>query len=86
MKSVVHPYVLKRECSLQQAVDQIIPELWWRKVFPEVLYVHSNIPENRVRRILSKKEIAELTEDSTDIYKRNMVNGFMVRPHDALFE
>ena len=51
-----------------------------------MLYVHSNIPENRVRRILSKKEIAELTEDSTDIYKRNMVNGFMVRPHDALFE
>ena len=36
--------------------------------------------------MLSKKEIAELLEDSTDIYMRNMMNRYMIRPHDALFK
>ena len=35
--------------------------------------------------MLSKKEIAELPEDSTDIYNRNMMNRYMIRPHDTLF-
>ena len=85
-KSVIHAYASKRECSLQEAVYQIIPELWLRKFFQGVLYVNSNIPEKRVRMMLSKKEIAELPEDNTDIYKRNMMNRYMIRPHDALFE
>ena len=57
-----------------------------RKVFPRVLYVNSNIPEKPVRMVLSKKEIAELPENSTDIYMRNMMNRYMIRPHDALFK
>ena len=36
--------------------------------------------------MLSKKQIAELSEDITDIYKRNMMSKYMIRPHDALFE
>ena len=34
MKSVAHAYVSKCECSLQEAVYQVMPELWLRKVFP----------------------------------------------------
>ena len=45
MKSVAHAYASNRECSLQEAVYQIMPELWQRKVFPAVLYANSNIPE-----------------------------------------
>ena len=86
MKSVAHAYASKCECFLQEAVYQIMPELWLRKVFPGVLYLNSNIPEKRVRMMLSKKEIAELPEDNTDIYKRNMMNRYMIRLHDALFE
>ena len=56
------------------------------KGFPGVLYVNSNILEKRVRMMLSKKETAELPEDSPDIYKRNMMNRYMIRPHDALFK
>ena len=85
MKSVAHAYASRRECSLQEAVYQIMPEIWLRRVFPGVLYVNSNIPEKRIRMMLSKKEIAELPEDSTDIYKRNM-NRYMISPHGALFE
>ena len=63
-----------------------MPELWLRKVFPAVLYANSNIPEKRVRMVLSKNEIIELPEDSTDIYKRNMVSRYFIRPHDEIFE
>ena len=62
-----------------------MPELWLRKVFPGVLYANSNIPEKSVRMMLSKKEISELPIDSTDIYKRNMVNRYMIRPTDSIF-
>ena len=54
-----------------------MPELWLRKVFPRVLYVNSNIPEKLVRMILSKKEIAELPENGTDIYMGNMMNRYI---------
>ena len=50
-----------------------------------MLYFNSNIPEKRVGMILSK-EIAELPEDSTYIYKRNMMNRYIIRSHDALLE
>ena len=83
---MAHAYASKKECSLQEAVYQIMPVLCLKEVFPGLLYVNSNIPEKLVRMILSKKEIAELPEYSTDIYTRNMMNRYMIRPHDALFE
>ena len=77
---MAHADASKKECSLQEAVYQIMPVLCLKEVFPGLLYVNSNIPEKLVRMMLSKKEI------STDIYTRNMMNRYMIRPHDALFE
>ena len=86
MKSVAHADVSKCECSLQEAVYQVMPEIWLRKVSPGVLYANSNIPEKRVRMILCKIEIFESPEDSTDIYKRNMVSRHLIKPHEEMFE
>ena len=61
-------------------------ELWFRKVFPGVLCANINIPEKLVRMMVSKKEISELPKNSTDIYKRNLVNRYMIRPKDSIFE
>ena len=47
-----------------------MPELWLRNTFLGVLYANGNIPEKRVRMMLSKMEMLELPEDSTDIYKK----------------
>ena len=74
MKTIAHAYSSKRECSLQEAVYHIMPELWLRKVFPTVVNVNSNIPEKRINMMLSKRELSMLPEDSTDIYKRNVVS------------
>ena len=69
MKSAAHAYVSMCECSLHEAVYQIMPNLWLRNVFPGVLYENSNISEKQVKMMLSKKEIFELPEDSTNVMK-----------------
>ena len=85
MKSVAHAYVSKRECSLQEVVYQVMPKLWFKKVFPGVLYANSSISKKRVRMMLSKKEIFELPpQDSTGIYKINMVSRYLTRPVDDI--
>lgn len=45
MKNVAHAYATKRECSVQEAVYHLMPELWLRKIFPGVVYANSNLPE-----------------------------------------
>ena len=84
MKSVAHAYSSKTECSLQEAVYHIMPELWPRKVFPAVVNVNSNLLEKRVKRILNKNELRLLPEDSTDICKSNMVSRYIIRPQDTV--
>ena len=74
MKSVARAYITKRECSVQEAVYHVMPELWLRKTFLGVLFANSNLPEDRYRMFCSEEEIKELPEDSTDIYKRNMID------------
>ena len=48
MKTIAHAYSSKRECSLQEAVYHIMPELWLRSIFPAVVNINSNVPEKRV--------------------------------------
>ena len=86
MKSIAHAYASKRECSVQEAVYHIMPELWLRKIFPGVIYANSNLPEKRMRMVISEKEIAELPDDSTDIYKRNMIDRYIDRPALEIIE
>ena len=86
IKTVAHAYATKRECSVQEAVYHIMPELWLRTIFPGVLYANSNIPENRINMILSEEEIAELPDDSSDVYKRNMIDRYLGRPSIGIYE
>ena len=62
-----------------------MPELWLRKVFPAVANVNNDVPEKRVKMILSKRELSLLPEDSTDIYKRNVVSRYFIRPPKEVF-
>ena len=80
MHSIAQVYSSKRECSLQEAVYHIMPELWLRKIFPAVVFANTNLPENRYRVCLSEAELKELPEDSSDIFKKNMLDRYMNRP------
>ena len=81
MKAIARTYATKKECSVQEAVYLVMPELWLRKTFPKVLFLNSNIPEKRYRIIRNKEEIDELPENSTDIFQRNMQDRYIDRPH-----
>ena len=74
MRSISRAYQTNRECSVQEAVYLVMPELWLRKSFPGVVFANSNLPENRYRMCRNKKEIDELPEDSCDVFKRNMID------------
>ena len=79
MKAISRAYATKRECSVQEAVYLVTPELWLRKTFPKVLFLNSNIPERRYRIFQKKEEIDQLPEDST-----NMLDRYIDRP-DKIF-
>ena len=75
---------ISRACSVQEAVYLVIPELWFRKSFPGVIFAKSNLPENRYRMLCrNKKEIDELPEYSCDVFKRNMIDRYIDRPKTA---
>ena len=74
MKLIARAYASKRECSVQEAMYHIMQELWLRKVFPLVLFANTNLLENRYRVCVCEKEIKQLPESSTDIFKKNMLD------------
>ena len=83
VRSIARAYVTKRECSVQESVYLVMPELWLRKSFPGKVFANSNLPENRYRMCLSKNEIDELAEDSCEVRKRNMIDRYLDRPNTA---
>ena len=83
IKTVVHVSATKQECSVQKAVYHVMPELLLRNAFPGVIYANSNIPEKRMKMMLTEIEILELPDDSTEVYKRNMLDRYEDRPVDC---
>ena len=77
MKSVAHSYVNQWECSIQECVYHILAGQWLRKTFPGVIFANSKVPEKRYRICRDEKNISELPEDSTDIFKRNMTDRYI---------
>ena len=43
MKNIVQAYTSKRECSVQEAVYHILPELHLHRVFPSVYFVNTDL-------------------------------------------
>ena len=53
------------------SIDACHAELWLRKIFPQVVYVNTDLPEERIRVAKSQQELDKLEDDSTRIYKCN---------------
>ena len=81
MKFIARAYITKRECSVQEAVYHVMPELWLRKSYPRVIFVNTNLPEKRFRVCLTEDELNVLPEESTNVFKRNMLDRYMERPN-----
>ena len=71
------------ECSVQEAVYHILSELWLLKIFPEIMFLNSNMPEKRYRIFKRKCQIYELPEVSTGIFQHDMLNRYLDRPDES---
>ena len=81
MQKVAQAYSDNRECSVQEAVYQLMSELWLRKGYPQVSFVNTNLPEDCFHMFKSEEELAELPEDSEDVFKKNILDRYIDRPH-----
>ncbi|XP_028414140.1 uncharacterized protein LOC114537203 [Dendronephthya gigantea] len=80
LKKVGAAFLSTREVSSQECVYRAMPELWLRKIFPRTVFVNTNLPEQRVRMTKTQEELDDLDDDSTDIFKSNIVERYVIRP------
>ena len=85
-KNVLKAYKSNRECSVQEAFYQILPELHLGRGFPGVQFVNTNLPEKRSKILQTEKQLSLLPEDSTDIFKRNNIERYLARPSISFFD
>ena len=81
MIKLAKAYSDHREVSIQEAVYQLMPELWLRKGYPAVSFVSTSLPNERFRMMKTEEEIIEMPEDSDEIFKRNMLDRYVDRPN-----
>ena len=74
-------FLSTREVSSQECVYRCMPELWLRKIFPKTSFVSTDLPDKRVRVAKNQQELDEL-DDSTEIYKSNIIECYTVRPNN----
>ena len=53
-----------------------MPELWLRKISPKTVFVNTDLPDKRVCVTRATVELDALDDDSTDIYKSNMIECY----------
>ena len=73
--------VNESETEYASVEDHIFPELKLRKIFPTVYFVNTNLPEERVKVLLSEKELNKLPDDSSNILKKSNSNRYIERPN-----
>ena len=81
LKKIGAAFLSTREVSSQECVYRCMPELWLRKIFPKTVFLNTNLPEKRVRVTKTPNELNELDDDSTDIYKSNIIERYSLRPN-----
>ena len=79
IKTIAKPYFSNIECSVQEVVYHILPELKLRRIFPAVHFVKTNLPQERVQVFLSEKEFSRLPNDSQNILKKSNIDRYMER-------
>ena len=79
MKTITKAYLSNNECSVQEAVYHILPELKLRRIFLAVYFVNTNLPMERVQVLLPEKELSKLADDNPNIFKRSNIDCYMER-------
>ena len=62
MKKIAYSFISPRQLSVQEAVHNVLPELWLRKCSPRISFINTDLPNNRIRMIKSNEELELLPE------------------------
>ena len=81
LRKIGATFLSSREVSVQECVFRCLPEFWLRKTFPGVIFINTDIPENRVRMVKSSKDLQLLDETSTEIFQCNLIDRYAERPY-----
>ena len=85
MKKLAYLFICSRQMSVQEAVYLCLPELWLRKYQPRVMFLNTNLCQERIRLLKTEKELLEMPEDSKDIYKSVISEKYIDRPTRGKF-
>ena len=80
LRKIGAAFLSTREVSSQECVYRCMPELWLRKIFPATVFVSTELPEERIHVTKSQQELEDLDDDSTDVFKSNIVERYSIRP------
>lgn len=81
LRKIGAAFLSSREVSSQECVYRCMPELWLRKIFPGTVFVSTDLPDKRLRVTKNQEELDELDDDSTEIYKSNIIERYSIRPN-----
>lgn len=79
LRKIGAAFLSTREVSSQECVYHCMPELW-KKIFPATVFVSTELTEERIRVTKSQQELEDLDDDSTDVFKSNIVERYSIRP------
>ena len=79
MKTTDEAYLSNRECSVQEAVYHILPELKLQGILLVFYFVNTNPPEERVQLLLSEKELSKFPNNSPNIFKKSNIDRYRER-------
>ena len=82
LRKIGAAFLSTREVSSQECVYKCMPELWLRKIFPKTVFVSTDFPDKRLRVAKNQQELEELDDDSTEIYKSNIIERYAIRPNN----
>ncbi|RUA05461.1 MAG: hypothetical protein DSY43_04560, partial [Gammaproteobacteria bacterium] len=80
LRKIGAAFLSTREVSSQECVYRCMPELWLRKIFPGTVFVSTDLPNKRLRVAKSQKELDDLEDECTDIFKSNIIERYSLRP------
>ena len=80
LRKIGAAFLSTREVSSQECVYRCMPELWLRKIFPATVFISTDLAHKRVRVTKTKQELEDLDDESTDIFKCNIIERYSIRP------
>ena len=73
LREIGAAFLSTREVSSQECVYRCMPELWLRKIFPATVFISTDLPDKRKRVTKTKRELDDLDDESTEIFKSNII-------------